>query len=377
MLPPLHAASLVVISVDGLDHRYLTQRDKLGLRIPNMRRMLREGVWADGVTGVVPSITWPSHTTIVTGVPPQVHGILGNWRAPMKEKYLSADQIQAPTLWHAAAKQGRKVAAVDWPVTVGASAISFNIPEYFVARQGGGMDLASIEKKSTPGLIDELTKEVPGFATRFLDDRARTLAVVYLLQHKKPDLLLVHLVDHDAEAHEAGPYTREANAILEYTDELIGGILRAVPPGTVVALVSDHGFERVDDVLNIPVLLKQEGVQGEVKASGGLASTSDEKVAAVLRKAGREIPAEEKAKYLPDGAKFLFEPREHVEFGNGTAELHSAPAEKGNHGFWPGREGYRSVFVMWGSGKAAGSIGEIRMESIAGRLAAALGIEWK
>ena len=61
---------LVLVSVDGLDHRYLRDADKLGLRIPNIRRLMKEGAWADGVTGEVPTITWPAHTTILTGVPP-------------------------------------------------------------------------------------------------------------------------------------------------------------------------------------------------------------------------------------------------------------------------------------------------------------------
>src|SRR5215831_15770749 len=69
---------LVVVSIDGLDHRYLRDSDKLGLKIPTLRRLMREGTWADGVVGEVPTITWPAHTTIVTGVPPAVHGIEQN-----------------------------------------------------------------------------------------------------------------------------------------------------------------------------------------------------------------------------------------------------------------------------------------------------------
>jgi predicted AlkP superfamily pyrophosphatase or phosphodiesterase len=70
----------VLLSVDGLDHRYLRDCDKLGLKIPNIRRMMREGTWANGVVGEVPTITWPAHTTILTGVPPAIHGIQANQR---------------------------------------------------------------------------------------------------------------------------------------------------------------------------------------------------------------------------------------------------------------------------------------------------------
>src|SRR5271168_3014193 len=79
-LPLAARQHLVVISVDGLDNRYLLNADRLGLKIPNLRRMMREGQFSRGVIGVVPTVTWPSHTTIITGVDPVVHGILGNQR---------------------------------------------------------------------------------------------------------------------------------------------------------------------------------------------------------------------------------------------------------------------------------------------------------
>ena len=76
----LHAAPLLVISIDGLDYRYLRDADQLGLKIPNLRRVMAQGEVADGVVGVFPTVTWPSHTTLITGVAPRVHGIRGNRR---------------------------------------------------------------------------------------------------------------------------------------------------------------------------------------------------------------------------------------------------------------------------------------------------------
>src|SRR5262245_9739373 len=71
-------APLVVISVDGLRPDYVLQADRYGLRIPELRRLVREGAHATGVRGVLPTVTYPSHTTIVTGVAPATHGILAN-----------------------------------------------------------------------------------------------------------------------------------------------------------------------------------------------------------------------------------------------------------------------------------------------------------
>ena len=71
---------VVVISIDGMDQRYLSDRDKLGLKIPNLRRLIREGQWSAGVVGVVPTVTWPSHTTMITKLDPTKHDILNNQR---------------------------------------------------------------------------------------------------------------------------------------------------------------------------------------------------------------------------------------------------------------------------------------------------------
>ena len=56
-------APLLVLSVDGLDWRYLRDADRLGLKIPNLRRLMAEGEVAQGVIGVYPTVTWPSHTS--------------------------------------------------------------------------------------------------------------------------------------------------------------------------------------------------------------------------------------------------------------------------------------------------------------------------
>ena len=108
------AQPLVVISVDGLDNRYLAHADEMGLRIPALRRLMREGQYSKGVIGVMPTITWPSHTTLITGVDPVVHGILSNWRPP-GDRFLDYGQIKTPNLIGAAHKAGLTVAAITWP----------------------------------------------------------------------------------------------------------------------------------------------------------------------------------------------------------------------------------------------------------------------
>ncbi len=64
------------------------------------------------------------------------------------------------------------------------------------------MDIRSIESKSNPpDLVTKIAADCPSFAQQWMDDRTRTLAAVWILQHEKPGLMLLHLVDLDSEEH--------------------------------------------------------------------------------------------------------------------------------------------------------------------------------
>jgi len=69
---------VVLLSIDGLKPDYVLDADRHGLKVPNLRRLVAEGAAATGVQGVTPTVTYPSHTTLVTGVSPAIHGILNN-----------------------------------------------------------------------------------------------------------------------------------------------------------------------------------------------------------------------------------------------------------------------------------------------------------
>jgi hypothetical protein len=381
--------SLLVISIDGMDYRYLRDADRLGLKIPRLRRLLREGEVTEGLTGVFPTVTWPSHTTMITGVTPAEHGILNN-RRPREEGgeyYWDVSLLKVKTLWHAMREKGLKTAAITWPVTVGA-AIDFNLPEYFQARNGGAMDLRSIESKATPGLVEKILRVYPSFGQQWMDDRTRAQATMYLLKNEKPALTLLHLVDLDAEAHHNGPFTREANSLLERTDELVGEILNAVPKGMIVAVVSDHGFERIDRVKDLAQLMAREGASGSIEMRSGIVLAKDEAGAAWLREAsrkarhgvGREIPNEEIMRFAPamKDALAVFESAEHFLFGPAPkGETESKPAEIGVHGLWPGRKDYAASLILWGPGIKPGRKPNASMLTLAPRFAEVLGVNIK
>ena len=153
------------------------------------------------------------------------------------------------------------------------------------------MDFESVSAKATPGLAAHIASVYPSFPQQWVDDRTRTLAVLYLLR-KQTDLILVHLVDLDSEEHDKGPFERNANAVLELTDVWIGGMLAALSPDYDVALVSDHGFERVDKIANLSVLLAEKGITGELLSMGGIAATANAKVAAFLRESELLVPGD-------------------------------------------------------------------------------------
>jgi predicted AlkP superfamily pyrophosphatase or phosphodiesterase len=255
------APLLVVISIDGLRPDYITAADAHGAKVPNLRRFVKEGAYADGVTGVVPTVTYPSHTTLMTGVWPATHGILANTTFdPLQKNYQGwywyAEDIRVPTLWDAAGQAGRSTASVQWPVTVGAK-ITWDIPE--VWRAGTAEDAKLIHALTTPGLLEEARKDLGdyrgGIDTSPEGDEARGKYAAWILEKKKPGLLTLHLTALDHIAHETGVFSAEDIAVLERQDAVIGEVRAAaerVAPGRAyVAVVSDHGFANYDHELNL------------------------------------------------------------------------------------------------------------------------------
>ena len=252
---------LVMISIDGLRPDYVTAADAHGAKVPNLRRFMKEGAYAEGVTGVVPTVTYPSHTTLVTGVWPATHGIWGNTTFdPLQKNYQGwywySEDIRVATLWDAAAQAGRTTASIQWPVTVGAK-ITWNIPEFW--RAGTAEDAKLLRAVSTRGLLEEAAGEIGeyrgGIDASAEGDEVRGKYSVWMLEKKKPGLLTLHLTALDHIEHETGTFSAEDIATLERLDGIIGKVREAaerIAPGrAIVAVVSDHGFANYDQQLNL------------------------------------------------------------------------------------------------------------------------------
>lgn len=123
------AAPVLLISIDGLRPADVQDAEARGLKVPNLRRFVAEGTYATGVTGVLPTITYPSHTTLITGVSPAKHGIVGNTTYdPLQINrggwFWYASDDKARTLWDAAHEAGLTTGNVHWPVSVGAKNVT-------------------------------------------------------------------------------------------------------------------------------------------------------------------------------------------------------------------------------------------------------------
>jgi predicted AlkP superfamily pyrophosphatase or phosphodiesterase len=410
-------APVVLLSIDGLKPDYVTEADKHGLKIPNLRRLLREGAHATGVIPAFPTVTYPNHTTMVTGVSPSRHGIFANTPFDPYGKnndgwYWYAEDIKVPTLWEAARKAGLVTASVDWPVTVG-DKIEYNIVQYW--RTSTPDDLKIIRALSTPGLLAEAERAVGPFPEgndyTVAGDRRRAAFIAYVLEKKKPRFMTCYLGGLDTEEHSSGPYSSATFAALEEIDKLVGQIRSAAETAgagrAIICVVSDHGFMRTDKVINVNAALREAGLieldaKGKVKTwrafawyAGGsaavmLADLKDEeargKVADVLKRLASDKangiervldePEIKKTGGFPNAA-FVVSASAGYRLGNsfeGPVVTTGRPG--GTHGYLPDMREMDASFFIAGPGVPGGSnLGRIDMRDVAPTLAGLLKIK--
>lgn len=272
---------VILISIDGMKPEAVLDAASHGLKLPNLNAMMHDGVFATGVTGVLPTLTYPSHTTIMTGVSPAKHGIYSNTTFDPLNKneigwYWYTEDIKVPTLWDAAHAAGLKTANVYWPVSVGTSAIhapiDFNLSQLW--RAGTPDDLKLQRAASTPGLIAELeinagisgTPSVPAMDAApghypgseeetVAEDEIRAKYAIELLTLKHPDFMTVYFTGLDTEQHKTGPFSATSNQVLERIDALVGQVRAAAekqsPGHAYICVISDHGFAAVQHDVNL------------------------------------------------------------------------------------------------------------------------------
>jgi len=123
------APLVMLISVDGMKPEAIIDAQSHGLKVANLRAFMTDGAYAGAVRGVLPTLTYPSHTTLLTGASPAKHGIYDNTTFdPLLHNqrgwYWYAEDIKVPTLWDAAAAAHLK----NPPISIGRSASGQTLP---------------------------------------------------------------------------------------------------------------------------------------------------------------------------------------------------------------------------------------------------------
>ena len=412
------AASVLMISVDGLKPEYVLDADAHGLKIPFLRGMLRDGAHARGVNGVWPTVTYPSHTTLLTGLSPAEHGIYNNLEFDPKNTFANAwywyaPQIRVPTLWQAAHEAGLSTASIGWPVSVGATAVDFLIPEYWrVARltdvdPSDALLMAAVSRPE--GLLQKMQARL-GPYMRGNDpsppgDEIKTRYALDILRTQKPKFMTIHLSSLDEQQHGHGPFSPEVNQDLEVIDGQLAQLFaasRANDPKAVAVVVSDHGFVRITHKVNLMQPFLRAGlVQGggawkaQPWSGSGMAAVmlhdpADSQVQAQvhdLLKSMKADPNNGIAEVLegdaikqrgafPDASFLVVMKLGYYALADATSPLLSeVPGTQGSHGFSPEYPEMRAAFFVAGPGIAPNrDLGLIDMRSIAPTVAQQLGV---
>ncbi len=262
--PP--ARHVVMITIDGLKPATYTAPGPS--KVPTLRRLAQEGTFADGVIGVTPTVTYPSHTTMITGVMPAVHGIYNNLILDPEQTsnsswYWYARDIKVPTLFSAVKARGLATAAVSWPVTVDAD-IDYLMPEFGgVTRNAKWLDL--MRGISRPRLLlDDYEGQGRPIAWPMTDDD-RTGLAAFIMRKYRPNLMLLHIFGTDDAQHKFGPNTPEALASIEVADAHVAQMIKAVADAgiedrTDFVVLSDHGFLPLGQQLQLNFAFKRDGL---------------------------------------------------------------------------------------------------------------------
>ena len=257
---------VLVLTIDGFSASLLTDP---AAPVPTFRALAAEGATAaQGMRVVNPSVTWPNHTSIVTGVRPDRHGVLANGvirrgepgrPARVNPDADMAELVAVPTVFDVLHKAGLSTAGINWPCTRGATTLDDNWGD--VPRQVQTM---------TPRLRDELTAAgiIPpgeGFdkfsgARR---DQAWTAALCHVIRARKPRFMLWHFLNTDSLHHKYGPSTPAGHTGLALADAHLRDVLKALDDAgirqdTTIFILADHGFS-VSKKLVLPNVLLRKG----------------------------------------------------------------------------------------------------------------------
>jgi predicted AlkP superfamily pyrophosphatase or phosphodiesterase len=397
---------LVLLSIDGLSPDLLSRAEEMGIKLPALDALRSRGVTADGLIGIFPTVTYPLHTTLITGVTPDRHGVTTNYKD--RDWYLDRSDIRVDTLWDAAERADLTTAVVSWPVSFGAE-VDFLVPEYLAINAD---PMPKIRSDSTPGLLDSLeeTKSPLPQLLPFREleagvplDTFTTEVACWVLETEKPDLLFTHFLDLDHRRHRHGPFAEPIFQSLRFVDVLLSRIVEATEQAgtresTTFVVVGDHGFEWIHTTIVLDALFAGAGIDAsrfKMVVEGGSAAVYP----TTEGQAGSEHKVDDFVSSRLDGLVMLVD-REQLDrlgaYPGALFSLEAAPGYSlgrgetgddllrpsgglGSHGFLPSRDRMHAAFVAAGPAVAERLRGvripRLRMIDVAPTLAAILGLE--
>ena len=226
---------LVVVCVDGCEYDYITEAVAAGVA-PFLGRMIEKGAAFKGDC-VVPSFTNPNNLSIVTGVPPSVHGICGNYfydRDTGAEVMMNDPKyLRTGTVLAAFADAGGKVAVVTAKDKLrsllghGMRGICFSSEK---------ADQCTLAQNGIEKVVEMVGKPVPSVYSADLSEFVFA-AGVKLMERHRPDLMYLSTTDYVQ--HKAAPGAPAANAFYQMMDPYLASLETM---GCTIALTADHGM---------------------------------------------------------------------------------------------------------------------------------------
>ena len=260
---------VLIVSIDGFAAYAL--RDPM-LPVPTVRALASRGAVAEGMETVNPTVTWPNHTTMVTGVRPARHEVLYNGLAirgqpgePLRvEPWVDKPHlVKAPTLYDAVHAAGMSTAEVDWVAIHNASTITHAFPEL------PRMTDPIVKEMIAAGKLTAAEVQGSSKSSIVWRDEMWTRAGQHIVETHKPNLLLFHLLTTDSAQHRYGARSLAGYSALELADAKVARLLSSyeragIADRTTVFIVSDHGFKTFQKVIHPNALLRQKGLLRDV-----------------------------------------------------------------------------------------------------------------
>lgn len=387
------------------------------LPIPTLRKLAREGAAATSMQPVNPTVTWPNHTAIVTGVNASEHQVLFNGLLtrpaggarpsiePWRDKELL---VHRPTIYDVAHDAGLTTAQVDWVAIYGAKTITWQFPE--IPDPSGSIERELI----ADGAVTADQLRTFENSSQVWQDQIWTDAAVDILEKHQPNLLLFHLLTLDDTNHEYSPMSPASFTAMAYLDDKVKQILETLDrtglaQNATVIVVSDHGFGAIKRKIHANVLLREKGLISEgsgspkgdawVMPDGGVAmvcTTNADRKAELIPQLRRiftdaegvdrvygvedfpslGLPVPATSDQAPD--LVLAAKPDYSFSGDPEQEYITHVAAAGTHGFLNTDPKMQAIFIAWGAGIPKGvRLGTITNLDVAPTIAALLGLEMK